>query len=147
MLEIARQVRSAVDHGESLDRVMGSFRIVSGEARTGVRTAAKYDKVEKTIDRLHESKIGSMVPHEALVAGVSIVASLARFGSEKVAYAAASTISIGVGAGILSSLREKKRIKDERVQHSERWLRENTLKVVPREGKRLRKRDMKLPTL
>ena len=41
----------------------------------GAPTAAKYDKVEKTIDRLHESKIGSMVPHEALVAGVSIAAS------------------------------------------------------------------------
>jgi hypothetical protein len=118
MLEIARQVRSAVDHGESIDAVMREFSVISGEARTGVRSAAKYDKVEKLIDKVKSSRVGQLIPSTAIVAGVSIAASVARLGSTKAVYAAASTVSLGVGAGLLSGLRERKRVKDERVQHS-----------------------------
>lgn len=118
MLSVARQVRSAVEHGESLDAVMQEFSVISGEARTGVRTAAKYDKVEKAIDKIHSTRLGAIVGPEVVTAGVSIAASVLRFGSEKAMYAAAKTVSLGVGAGVLSGLRERKRVKDERVQHS-----------------------------
>lgn len=118
MIEVAQQVKAAVEHGESIDTVMEEFGVVTGEARTGVRTDAKYDRVERVINKIHSSKIGSLVSPEAIVAGVSVAASLARFGSEKALAAAAKTVSVGLGAGVLIGLRERKRTTDERTQHT-----------------------------
>lgn len=118
IIEVAQQVRSAVVHGESLDAVMAEFGVVSGEARTGVRSEAKYSRVEGVIDKLQKSKIGRFVPPELITAGVSITASALRVGSTKALVAAGQTLLPGIGNGIASWLRERKRSKDDRTQHS-----------------------------
>lgn len=118
ILSVAQSVKGAVEHGESLDNIMRGMRIITGEARSGARSAAHYDKVDRVLDKLAQSKVGSVVAPEILTAAVTSAASLLRMGSKAAIGAAAMTVVPGLGAGIVAGLRERKRTKDERVQHA-----------------------------
>ena len=118
ILEIAQNVKAAIEHGEGIDRVMEKIRVISGESRSGARTEAQYNKVDKVIARLNSSKAGSLVNETTLITAVSVAASLARFGSTKVVNVAAMSVAPGVGAGLIAGVRENKQIKDERRQHA-----------------------------
>ncbi|HEU4715426.1 MAG TPA: hypothetical protein VFS14_01195 [Candidatus Saccharimonadales bacterium] len=117
MVEIAAAVKGAVDHGESLDAVLANMKISMGEARSGVRTEARYNKVEKIADKLSRSRLGSLVGPETVATATTLAASLLRFGSHSVVGAATKTIAPGIAAGAWAGLRENKRMKDERAQH------------------------------
>lgn len=117
LLEIAKAVKGKVEHGESLDNIITNMKVIAGEARTGARSEAKYDRVDKVIDKIEKSKL-RFIPKGAIVAGVTIASSLARIGSTKAINAAAMTVIPGLGAGVIAGLRERKRVKDERIQHA-----------------------------
>lgn len=118
MLEITAAVKGAIDHGESLDSVIANMKISMGEARSGVRTEAKYGRVEKIADKLSRSKFGSLVGPELVASATTVAASIARFGSHSVVGALAHTLVPGVASGLWAGLRENKRMKDDRVQHA-----------------------------
>lgn len=118
MIGIARAVMGAVEHGESLDHVISSMQVITGEARSGVRTEAQYNKVDAVIDRLSKSKVGSFIGPEVVISAVTLAATAAKWGSHSVLGAALKTIAPGAGAGLWAGLRENKRVKDERSQHS-----------------------------
>lgn len=118
MLEVAKAVSNAIEHGESLDNVLNNIQIISGEAHNGVRTEARHNKVEKAIEKLSETKIGSLVGPEVVAATVTMITSLTRVGSKSVIGAAMKTLLPGVAAGAWAGLRENRRLKDERAQHS-----------------------------
>jgi len=117
MVEIAAAVKGAVAHGESLDTVLRNMKITAGEARSGVRTEARYNKVEKIADKLSRSRFGSLVGPEVVATATTLAASILRYGSHSVVGAATKTILPGVAAGAWAGLRENKRMKDERAQH------------------------------
>lgn len=118
LLDVARAVKGAVDHGRSLDEVIEGMRIISAESRAGVRSEIEYTRTDKVIEKLSGSKVGLLLGSEATIAAASIAASVVRFGSTRAVGAAAMTVAPGVGAGLLAGLREKKRVKDDRAQHS-----------------------------
>jgi hypothetical protein len=118
MMEIARAVMGAVEHGESMDNVISNMQVITGEARGGVRTEARYNKIDSAIDKLSRTKFGSMLGPEIVISSITIGATIAKWGSHSVVGAALKTIAPGAGAGIWAGLRENKRVKDERVQHS-----------------------------
>lgn len=117
IVAIARSVKAAVEHGESLDNTINSIQFISGEALNGVRSEAKYNTVEKIIDKLSQTKIGSVVGPNTIIAATTIAASLLKVGSHSVVGAVTKTILPGVGAGLWSGIRENKRMKDDRAQH------------------------------
>lgn len=118
ILEIAQNVKAAIDHGESIDRVMEQVRVISGESRSGARTEAQYNKVDRIIEKISGTKAGLVVNEAIIATAVSVAASIARFGSTKLASAATMTIAPGIGAGLVAGLRENKIVKDERRQHA-----------------------------
>jgi hypothetical protein len=118
MIEVARAVMGIAEHSGSLDHAIANMQVITGEARTGVRTEAQYNKVDKAIDRLSKSKFGSMVGPEIVVGAVTLAATAAKWGSYSVLGAALKTIAPGAGAGVWAGLRENKRMKDERSQHA-----------------------------
>lgn len=117
IISIARSVKAAVEHGQSLDNTINSIKFISGEALNGVRSEAKYNSVEKVIDKLSQTKIGSLVGPNTIIAATTIAASLLKVGSHSVVGAVTKTILPGVGAGLWSGVRENKRMKDDRAQH------------------------------
>lgn len=118
LLEIAQAVAGAVEHGESLDHTLGRLQVITGEARNGARTEARYNAVDKGIDWLSKRKITSIVTPGTLAVGVAAAASIARVGSHSVVGAVTKTLLPGAAAGLWAGLRENKRTKDERSQHA-----------------------------
>ncbi len=137
MVEIAQQVESAVRHGEAIDNVMAEFGVRTGESRSSARTDAKYDWVDKTLDKVQSSRIGRILPEGVVIAGVGIAASVASFvrnkavmagakgaagavaiGTGSWVVAAGASAALGVGGGAIAAYNERKKTKDERAQHA-----------------------------
>lgn len=118
LVAIAEAVMGRAEHEESLDRTIDSIQVVVGEARDSVRTEAHYTAVDKVIDKLGKTRIGSLVTPATLATAVAATAAITRFGTQSVASSAAATIAPGVLAGVWGGIRENKRVKDERAQHA-----------------------------
>jgi hypothetical protein len=118
LLAIRDATLGAIENGESLDRVLANMTVSMGEARSGVRTEANYTMVDKVIERVNNTTVGSLMGPEVVATAATVAASLLRFGSRKVVGAALLTVTPGAAAGLWAGLRENKRVKDERVQHS-----------------------------
>ncbi len=124
LLDIARAVVGMVEHTESLDRaskidaIVDNMQVVTGEARNGVRTEARYNKVDKVIEKLADKKITSLITPGTLAVGVAAAGSIARLGSHSVIGAVTKTLLPGAAAAAWAGLRENRRVKDERTQHA-----------------------------
>lgn len=116
--QIAQAVKESVDHGESLDNVLQDVKIYTGESRSGVRTEAHQSKIDKTIERLQKSKIGSLVGPETVSLGAAIATGLFRVGRGSLARAAGVTGVPGLLGGVFAGMRENKRLKEERAIHA-----------------------------
>lgn len=129
LLEIAQAVAGAVEHAESLenvtrnrdeiiDQVLGRVQVITGEARDGVRTEARHNKVDSVIDKLGKTRVGSMVNPGTLATAVAGAAFIARVGGQGVVGNVTRALVPGAAAGLWAGLRENKRTKDERAQHA-----------------------------
>ncbi len=118
ILSIAQTVAGAVEHGESLDHALGRLEVVTGEARNGARTEARYTAADKAVDWLSKRKIASFVTPSVLATGIAAGMAITRVTGHGVVGAVTKTLIPGVAAGAWAALRENKRTKDERAQHS-----------------------------
>lgn len=124
LVEVAKAVVGSLEYADSMDRatkldsILSNVQVITGEARDGARTEAKYNTVDKLVDKLARHKIGSLVTPGTLAVGVAAAASIARMGSHSVVGAVTKTLIPGVAAGAWAGLRENRRVKDERTQHS-----------------------------
>ena len=118
LLSIAQTVAGVVEHGESLDAALGRLEVVTGEARNGARTEAKYNATDKAIDWLSKRKLVSFLTPGTLAVGVAAGMAIARVSGQSVIGAATKTILPGIAAGGWAALRENKRTKDDRAQHA-----------------------------
>lgn len=116
--QIAQAVKESVDHGESLDNVLQGMKIYTGESRSGVRTEAHQSKIDKTIERLQKSKIGSLVGPETVSLGAVIATGIFRVGRGSLMRAAGVTGIPGLLGGVFAGMRENKRLKEERAIHA-----------------------------
>ena len=80
--EIAQAVKERIDHGESVDAVIQGMKIYSGESRSGVRTEAYQSKVDKIVEKVQDSKVGTVVNPEVI--GLAAAVALAFFGLARV---------------------------------------------------------------
>ena len=116
--QIAQAVKESVNHGESLDNVLQGMKIYTGESRSGVRTEAHQSKIDKTIERLQKSKIGSLVGPETISLGAAIATGIFRVGRGSLARAAGVTGIPGLLGGVFAGMRENKRLNEERAIHA-----------------------------
>ena len=116
--QIAQAVKESVDHGESLDNVLQGMKIYTGESRSGVRTEAHQSKIDKTIERLQKSKIGSLVGPETVSLGAAIATGIFRVGRGSLMRTAGVTGVPGLLGGVFAGMRENKRLKEERAIHA-----------------------------
>lgn len=116
--QIAQAVKESVNHGESLDNVLQGMKIYTGESRSGVRTEAHQSKIDKTIERLQKSKIGSLVGPETISLGAAIATGIFRVGRGSLMRAAGVTGIPGLLGGVFAGMRENKRLKEERAIHA-----------------------------
>lgn len=125
LLEIAKTVSGKVEHGESIDNVIDNIQIIMGDARSDLRTEAKFNKVDEVIDKLARTKIGSVIMPLAIVSAASITASVLRLGSRSGAKRGATAVLGAAGglligsaiSGTLAGLQEHKRMNEDRANH------------------------------
>lgn len=118
LIEIAKAVKGAVAHGESLDTIVANMQVVTGEARTGARTEAHYSKADKAVEFLSKRKATALLPESAIAVATAVASGVLRLGSSKAVVAALTPFAAGAGAGVMAAVRERKRVKDERQQHA-----------------------------
>lgn len=110
--EVAVQARQRAEHGVAMDRVMDGFRVYNAEVRDGMRTEVHRDNVDKIISKIEGSKIGSVVPAEAIAAAVGTAVSLTQTGAR----AALGIVgALGVG-GVSQGLRARNRVTEDRAR-------------------------------
>ncbi len=119
IVEIATAVKGAIEHGDSLDRILAHMKVGSGEARTGARTEADYNRVDTLIAKWEQKAGGkaSFVTPETVAAAASLAIAFTRLGRGSVLKATGLTLIPGPIAGLFAGMRENKRYKDERRQH------------------------------
>ena len=123
LLEIAKQVKQSLAHGEALDNLDLDFDVVVGKAKSGVRTEAQFNALDKIIDKIEQRKFaGSFVNETTVSTAVSVayctaIAVSKRFASSKLLAWGTFGATALLGAGIAAA-REKKHLEDEKRQHS-----------------------------
>ncbi|MEK7144624.1 MAG: glycosyltransferase family 9 protein [Patescibacteria group bacterium] len=122
LLEIARQARMAVEHGTALEALDLDFEIVLGKAKSSVGTEANYNMVDKAIEVLRKSPIGTLVNESTLAAGVAIASAVTLgLGRRVLTSKAAAWATFGASAvlaGAFTGIAENKRFKEDRKQHA-----------------------------
>lgn len=115
--EIAQAVKERIDHGESVDAVIQGMKIYSGESRSGVRTEAYQSKFDKVVEKV-QSKAGPLVSPEAIGSIAAVATGVLRVGKGSLAKALGVTVLPGGLTGVLSGVREYRRLGKERSVHS-----------------------------
>jgi len=121
LLTIAQQVKAMIGHQEGINKLDYDLDIVIGRAVSGVRTEAQYNKVDRILEKLGKSKIGSLVNESTLglvVAGT--VTAFSSAGKSAAQVSARALGGLGLGAiltGGLAAARESQMLKQERKQH------------------------------
>lgn len=125
LLEIAKEVRQAVEHGEALNNLDLDFEVIVGKANVGVRTENNFSPVDKVIDKIQKSKLGMVFANETAIAlGVAGLYSVLVKGSVSTAQKLSKLLGplgLGISAGVggaVAGVREGKRVQEERTQHS-----------------------------
>lgn len=122
LLDIAKEVRKAVGHGQGVDQLDIDFDVVIGRARTGVRTEAQLGAVDRITDKIQKSMVGRFANETTIALGVAAAYSAGSYVSQRIAsskLAAWGTFGASalLGGGIAAA-RESRRLEMERAQHA-----------------------------
>ena len=143
---VAEQMYTAVDHGRSIDRVVGGFKLVSqAEVRSGAVTEQKQGKVDQMVERMAKKRgvevAAALTEPEVLGLGANLAinaaVALGAFGAANRAGSTAANLLIpgfglvgGAGvAGVMAGLRAKRSYLE---NHNQEWrMRELGLETGP----------------
>ena len=110
--EVAMQARERAEHGMGMDRVMKGFKVYNADVRNNIRSEAHRDNIDKIINRVENSAVGSVVPPEIIAAAVGSAAGLTQRGARAIA---GPVLGLGV-AGAFAGLRERNRVTEDRAR-------------------------------
>ncbi|MGH7141462.1 MAG: glycosyltransferase family 9 protein [Minisyncoccia bacterium] len=117
LLEIAKEIKAASSHREGVEALVADLDIVIGRAKTGARTEAHLDAIDRIVEKIQTTKLGLLFNETTLstiVAGALMAAE--RVGRSRIAAYGTFGASALVG-GLILGVREKARLKAERAQN------------------------------
>lgn len=113
--EVAIQARQRIEHGIAMEKVMEGFKVYNADVRNNMRTEAHRDNIDKIVNKIESSKLGSIIPAEVLAVAVSSAWSLTQTGARSLAKVAVPVGGIAV-SGALAGLRERNRVTEDRAR-------------------------------
>ncbi len=116
LFEVAKEVRQAVEHGQKIEEIDLDFNVTVGKAKSGVRTEAQFNTVDRIIDKIHGKSWGLINETTIAIAYTALLQVPERLGRSKIAAWFTFGGSALLGGGI-AGLREKKRVEEERRLH------------------------------
>ncbi len=121
LLETAKIVRASVANKKGIDSVEIDLQIIIGDMRAGLRTEQKLNTVDRIVDKLHQTKLGSLVNEDTVSSALAILQGIGNsLGSMFLFNKAASWGSFGataVLAGTFGAIRSRNDWEQRRVQH------------------------------
>ncbi len=122
LLEVARQVKLAVDHGTKLEDLDLELDIKLGTAKSAIRTEANYNAADRVIEAIKKTPVGRLVNEGTLATGVAVAYSVGVWaGRSALSSNVAKILTFGGSAAVaigLTGFAENKRIKEDRRQHA-----------------------------
>jgi len=122
ILQIAQEVKMAVEHGEKLNSLDFDFEVVIGKAKNGVRTEAQFNAVDRITEKIVSSKIGSLVNETTIASAAALAYSSGALISKRLMnskLAAWGTFGATTAvATAFAGMRESRRLEEERKQHA-----------------------------
>ncbi len=130
LLEIAKQVRGLVEHGEAVEELDIEFDITIGRAKAGVRTEMQVSAVDRMTEKLTDSKLGGWLKgafgaattETAVATALSATYSVASTMSQSFARSKLATFgsfgATALFAGGIAAYRERKQLDRERRLHT-----------------------------
>ncbi|MFA5184386.1 MAG: glycosyltransferase family 9 protein [Patescibacteria group bacterium] len=116
--EIKDNIRLAADHQAKLAQFDFDINLVLGKAKEGVKTETHYNLAERTVERLRQTKLGSLVNETTLAAAVGLTYSAGSFVSQRVIRSKALAIgTLGLAAGVSGAYAG---VKESQMQKRER---------------------------
>ncbi len=122
LLDIAKEIRNSVVHGEKLEEMDFDVEITLGQAKESLNTEAKYNTFDKLVEKTQNSKIGKYLTNEPVAMG--IVAGLYSAGNflgmKALRSKAVKWGTFGASAllaGGVAAAKESARLERERAQH------------------------------
>lgn len=119
--EIASNIGIAIEHGAKMEEIKMNTELISGKAKSSLQTEAHFNKIDKLIDKLKNSKVGRYVNPATMTMAIGLAYSLGVTVAKKGAFKAGAVVSLGlaVGAtGAIAGVEESHKVKKERQQHN-----------------------------
>lgn len=121
LLEKAQEVKILVEHGIKLEELDLDFEVIVGKAKSSIKTEAKYNTVDKILDKMEKVGITKYVSPTTLSLAVGFTYTVAAATSKTLlrskALAWGTFGATAVVSGVLMGANESKRLADERRQH------------------------------
>lgn len=119
----AESVNSEFNHAESMSKVMKGFDVLYGKRNTDT-IDPHYNKVDKVVDKLSRTRVGSLVSHETLALATGAAACVATVASKRALRTAC--LIPGLGSAIYATAEAGVQFEDNRAraQRDERYSRE-----------------------
>lgn len=119
--EIASNIKIAIEHGAKMEEIKMNTELITGKAKSSLKTEAHFNKIDKLIDKLKNSKAGRYVNSATITMAIGLAYSLGVTVAKKGAFKAGALVSLGlaVGAtGAIAGVEESHKVKKERQQHN-----------------------------
>ena len=118
LLEIARECKMAVAHREGIEAAVADLDIVIGRAKSGVRSEAHFDTVDRIVEKIQTTKLGLLLNETTIATAVAATGMII----ERVARSkAAAWGTFGASAllgGAIVGKKEAARLKAERNRYA-----------------------------
>ncbi|MCX6752864.1 MAG: hypothetical protein NTW62_00760 [Candidatus Nomurabacteria bacterium] len=117
MLEIAKQVKKAMENGQILADEDFEIDLIYGKSKGDVRTESKFTHSEKWAEKISETKIGQFVNETTVATAIALATSLSRSLSSKLASNKAAQFMTFGGSALISGIIAKSRKQREMIQN------------------------------
>lgn len=113
----ADAMKVAIENGASQENIFNNLNIITGEARTGAKTEARYDAGDKVAERFRKLGVAVGLAPEASVLAASYVTSVTKFFGTGLATVAGAALP-GLLGGVIAGRREWRNLNLERNQNA-----------------------------
>lgn len=103
---IAQNMNAGFEHDDAMERVMRGFDVMYGR-RNIERNEVRYNQVDKIVDRISRTKLGSLVSPTSIALSVGAAAAITEFATRRTLSTAMTTIP-GLSAMVFGASRESR---------------------------------------
>lgn len=116
LLDLAKNAKDALEHGESLNNLDLDFELVVGRAKSGTRTEAQMSTVDHLIEKIKGHSVGRFINETTIAAAYGLTVGVTQRAARSKAAAWLTFGGSALVGGVVMAATENVRLKRERAQ-------------------------------